>query len=132
MSTAVKADDKGTINFELLAPFNSSTKNYYIELSLSNKTDMNGNVIYCYLNEKGVGVIAVGDIHGHNVNQLNSVNGINLNGVTFKNSLLSCRWSRQAKTVVEGYQYDLFNKKYYIQLAKGDMNGDKYFLIKKT
>lgn len=121
----MKADDKGTINFELLAPLNSSTKNYYIALSLSNTTDMNGNVIYCYLNEKGAGVIAIGNIHGHKIIKLNSVDGINLNGVTFESSLLSCRWSRQAKTVVEGYEYNLFNKKYYIQLAKGNMKGGK-------
>ena len=123
LSTAVKADDNGTVNFELLSPLNSSTKNHYIALSLSNKTSMNGNVIYCYLNDNGKGKIGIGDIHGRKVIHLNSVDGISLNSVTFENSLLSCRWSRQPKTVVDGYQYDLINNKYHIELAKGNMKG---------
>ena len=123
LSTAVKADDNGTVNFELLASLDSPTKNHYIALSLSNKVKMNGNVIYCYLNDNGDGKIGIGYISGHKVIHLNSVDGISLNDVTFQNSLLSCRWSRQPKTVVDGYEYDLINNKYYIELAKGKMRG---------
>ena len=127
LSSSKRFDKNGTVQFRLFATFKPTITDYYVALSLSSTSKMGGSVVYCYVNGKGAGQIGSGYIKGLAV--ISDYNdGIQLNNqVTFQDSILSCQWLRSALTVVDGTQYDFLNNKYYILLAKGNMDGGKNF-----
>jgi hypothetical protein len=118
----------GDIKFQLLGNVDGK-KLKYIAYGISNEKHMSGSVVQCFLDSNGYAKSATSvNTHHPMGNKVIAVDGINLEESRFENNMLYCSWTRKANTRVEGVEYDLMNKTYYLLVARGDMADSGLYL----
>jgi len=86
---------------------------------------MGGSVAQCYLDTSGSPKfgLSFNDYGQHKNGDVQNVTGIQQISTQFADGILHCVWNRDQNSSVNGQTFDLANNKYYIQLARGAMNG---------
>jgi hypothetical protein len=86
---------------------------------------MGGSVVQCYLDSKAEPQLgfSFNKYNAHQNDLVDNLTGIEVVSTVYKDGILHCIWNRDLINEVNGQTFDLDNNRYYIQLAKGLMNG---------
>ncbi len=111
------------------------TRNLISNFFLLPSKSMGGSVVQCYLdsNYKPQIGLSFNKYNAHQNDLVENITGIELISAVYEDGILHCVWNRDLNTQVNGETFDLVNNLYFIQLAKGKMNGSmKSSQIKST
>jgi hypothetical protein len=120
--------EKGLTQFEINALVNSNTKKWF-SMGLSEDKKMGSDLVKdCLLLSDGKAKQTLSFNSGKDnelINSNNYLNELKEEETNYFDGILTCKWTLNRKILINGKQFDLLSKKYFILLAFGDLLDDQ-------
>jgi hypothetical protein len=120
--------EKGLTQFEINALVNRNA-NKWFSMGLSEDKKMGSDLVKdCLLLSDGKVKQTLSFNSGkenHLIDNNNYLNELKEESTTYFDGILSCKWTLNRKILINGKQFDLLMKKYFILLAFGDLSDDQ-------